>query len=79
VLLTAIAMRGGVLTWPWALMTASLILWLLYDAVSILEHALPGHDAARIARETCRALACATEFAGGLAQARVLSVADEEG
>jgi hypothetical protein len=75
VLLTAIAMRGGILTWPWALMTASLIFWLLYDAASIIEHSMPGHAvAARVVRETFRALACATEFAGGLAQQRVLAV-----
>lgn len=74
VLLTAIAMRGGVLTWPWALMTASLIFWLLYDAASIIEHSLPGHAmAARATRETFRALACATEFAAGVAQRRVLT------
>jgi hypothetical protein len=74
VLLTAIAMRGGVLTWPWALLTASLIFWLLYDAVSVIEHSLPGHEvAARVVRETFRALACAAEFAAGLAQRRVLT------
>jgi hypothetical protein len=74
VLLTAIAMRGGVLTWPWALLTASLVFWLLYDAVSIIEDSLPGHEtAARVVRETFRALACATEFAAGLAQRRVLT------
>ncbi len=73
VLLTAIAMRGGVLTWPWALLTASLVFWLLYDAISLIEESLPGHEtAARVVRETFRALACATEFAAGLAQRRVL-------
>src|SRR5262249_43621911 len=32
VLLTAIALRGGLLAWPWTLMAASQISWLLYDA-----------------------------------------------
>jgi hypothetical protein len=74
VLLTAIAMRGGVLTWPWALLTASLIFWLLYDAVSIIEHMLPGHEVAvHVVRETARALACATECAAGFAQRRVVA------
>jgi hypothetical protein len=74
VLLTAIAMRGGVLTWPWALLTASLVFWLLYDAVSVIEHFLPGHAAAaRVVRETARALACATECAAGFAQRRVVA------
>ena len=31
ILLTAIAMRGGALAWPWALVTLSNIGWLLYD------------------------------------------------
>jgi hypothetical protein len=74
VLLTAIAMRGGVLTWPWAFMTVSLVCWLLYDAISIIEHFLPGHEvAARVVRESFRTLACATECAAGLLQQRVIT------
>jgi hypothetical protein len=31
-LLTAVALRGGSFSWPWGLLTASRIAWLLYDA-----------------------------------------------
>jgi hypothetical protein len=34
-LLTAVALRGGLFVWPWALITASEVAWLLYDAASI--------------------------------------------
>lgn len=33
-LLTAVALRGGVLAWPWSLVTASMASWLLYDAAA---------------------------------------------
>lgn len=33
-LLTAVALRGGLFSWPWALVTASQVSWLLYDAVA---------------------------------------------
>ena len=35
---TAIALRGGLLRWPWALFTASMLSWLFYDAASTLGH-----------------------------------------
>ena len=73
-ILTAIAMTGGSLRWPWGLLTASLVFWLFYDATSTLDHILPGHEAAtRLAREVFRALACACECAAGLAQRRVVT------
>lgn len=33
-LLTAVALRGGLFAWPWALVTASILSWLLYDATA---------------------------------------------
>lgn len=33
-LLTALALRGGLFSWPWALLAACLVSWLLYDAAS---------------------------------------------
>lgn len=33
-LLTAMALRGGLFFWPWALITASRLSWLLYDAAA---------------------------------------------
>jgi hypothetical protein len=35
-LLTAMALRGGLFFWPWALITASRLSWLLYDAAVAL-------------------------------------------
>ncbi len=35
-LLTAVALRGGTFFWPWALVTASRLCWLLYDAAASL-------------------------------------------
>jgi hypothetical protein len=40
VMVTAIAMRGGVLVWPWSILTASAIAWLLFDAVQLLPGSL---------------------------------------
>lgn len=33
-LLTAVALRGGLFAWPWALITASILSWLFYDAAA---------------------------------------------
>ena len=40
VLVTAIAMRGGLLVWPWTLLTVSSVAWLLFDAVQLLPPSL---------------------------------------
>lgn len=39
-LLTAVSMRGGLFAWPWGLITASRVSWLLYDAAVALEPGL---------------------------------------
>ncbi|HEX5226004.1 MAG TPA: hypothetical protein VFW29_12825 [Solirubrobacteraceae bacterium] len=66
---TAIAMRGGLLRWPWALLTASGALWLLFDAsyglVTVL-HVQP--SAAHPVLEAMRALPTLYGFAAGFAQ-----------
>lgn len=50
-LLTTIALRGGIVSWPWGLVTASLACWLLYDVVAglqgTLETAFPFTDVFR--------------------------------
>jgi hypothetical protein len=64
VLQTALAMRGGVLRWPWGLLTASGLAWIVYDAVSYgarLPHWL-------LVAEGIRGLACALVLSAGLAQ-----------
>lgn len=35
-LLTAVALRGGLFSWPWGLISASQLSWLLYDAAATL-------------------------------------------
>ncbi len=39
-LLTAVALRGGLFVWPWALITASQVCWLIYDAAQAYGPAL---------------------------------------
>jgi len=42
-LLTAVSLRGGLFSWPWGLVTASQVAWLLYDAAGTLAPRLaPG-------------------------------------
>ena len=36
-LLTAVSMRGGLFSWPWGLITASRVSWLLYDAAVAVD------------------------------------------
>ena len=69
ILLTAIAMRGGALAWPWALVTLSNIGWLLYDMSWSFERqwALSEHNL-RIIAEFWRGQGCIMAFAAGLAQ-----------
>ncbi|HEX7183206.1 MAG TPA: hypothetical protein VF756_15305 [Thermoanaerobaculia bacterium] len=38
-LLTAVALRGGLFSWPWGLISASQFSWLLYDAAATLGNA----------------------------------------
>jgi hypothetical protein len=69
ILLTAIAMRGGALAWPWALVTLSNVGWLFYDMSWSFERQLPlSEHTLRIVAEFWRALACAMALAAGLAQ-----------
>lgn len=68
-LLTALALRGGMFAWPWALLTTSCVAWLFYDSFYTVGPLLGLSDeAARIGYETCRALGCAFGGAAGLAQ-----------
>jgi len=41
-LLTTISLRGGLFAWPWGLVTASMLCWLLYDAAAAFGGALAG-------------------------------------
>ena len=69
VLLTALAMRGGLLRWPWGLLTASLLSWLLYDAAGTLGHFVSiGEARLEVIAEVFRAFACCFVAAAGVAQ-----------
>lgn len=74
VLQTALALRGGALLWPWALLTAGGFCWILYDAgwgFSEILH-VDGDARVRIANESLRALACTLIGSAGAAQRAVV-------
>jgi hypothetical protein len=69
VALTALALRGGRLGWPWWLLTVSLLSWLFYDAAgTISEFVAVDPRAVRVPREVLRTLACGYLGAAALAQ-----------
>jgi hypothetical protein len=65
-LLTAVSMRGGLFSWPWGLVTASQLSWLLYDAAAALASS-PAPGAFPTA-DIFRGLAENYLFVAGLAQ-----------
>lgn len=72
-LLTALALRGGLFGWPFSLLTASYLGWLLYDVTVALGPAM-GLDPAvrRSTSEAFRALGCLFGLSAGLAQRFVI-------
>jgi hypothetical protein len=76
VLLTTLALRGGLLSWPWGLMTASQFGWLFYDATGTIRLFVQMEPAtATMISEIFRALACVYCFSAGIAQ-RTVSAPD---
>jgi hypothetical protein len=74
VMLTAIALRGGLLVWPWALMTMSQLGWLLYDAVGPAGALLSiPRDRLRTFEELFRCIALLAAFGSGLSHTLVMS------
>jgi hypothetical protein len=67
ILLTALALRGGLLVWPWALLTACQLGWLLYDVAGATHFF--DRPTARVLEELFRTLACTSAMAAGIAQA----------
>lgn len=65
-LLTAVALRGGMFAWPWALVTASMLSWLFYDGAAALGPSLGLGDFPLT--DVFRGLAQNFLFAAGLAQ-----------
>jgi hypothetical protein len=72
VLLTAIALRGGLLAWPWALTAAAGVSWLFYDAVGNFAAGSANGVALRTVEEVFRLLACGFTCASGIAQRWVM-------
>jgi hypothetical protein len=76
VMRTALTLSGGLLRWPWGLLTASGVAWAALDGVTALGES--SHIEALwfwVVYEACRALACGLYCAAGLAQRRVIHAA----
>lgn len=81
ILMTALALRGGLVAWPWIFFTASMLAWLGYDVqgglgfiydklhLEMPEWLSNGIGMFKIA-------ACTLSFAAGLAQRRVIRAQD---
>ena len=74
-LLTAIALRGGPVAWPWALVTASTFSWLLYDAAALTPFVAPEWFPLA---DVFRGLAQNFLFAAGVAQRLVVERVNRE-
>jgi hypothetical protein len=73
VLMTALALRGGLLGWPWGLMATSMSCWLFYDAVAVVGPYVGADEGSvKIMAEICRSQACLFGFLAGLAQRFVI-------
>jgi hypothetical protein len=74
ILLTAFALRGGTLGWPWTLLAVSSVGWLLYDGAGVLGDFI-GLQAAdqRPFEASLRFFACVGQLSAGLLQASVLA------
>jgi len=72
---TALALRGGVLRWPWAFLTASGLLWLAFDvAYGGLTAAHVDPSRAHAVLEAMRTLPTLYAFSAGLSQRNILAV-----
>lgn len=73
--MTAVALRGGLLTWPWALLTASTVAWLVYDAQDTLIYLFPHLEDVDLTLITVplRVAACTFLFLASRAQQRLTS------
>jgi hypothetical protein len=75
VLQTALAMRGGALLWPWALLTLGGLCWILYDVVYGATFARHVVDVTglRVGAESLRTLGTTFTAIAGLAQRRAVT------
>jgi hypothetical protein len=74
VLRAALMLGGGLVAWPWLLLTASLAAWLGYDATEVYG-AAAGLDAltVRVVEEVFRSLGAGLAFSAGIAQRWVMT------
>jgi hypothetical protein len=81
ILLTAWALRGGSLGWPWALLALSSVGWLLYSGagstVGVLVLGPAAAEATRPLEEALRTFACLAQLCAGLLQASVLAESEQ--
>lgn len=76
---TTLALQGGVLRWPWALLTVGNVLWLVFDAVyGVLGLLHVDPSRAHVATEALRVVATLYTFSAGLAQRRAVKAATSE-
>jgi len=71
-LLTTLALRGGLFAWPWGLLTANAVAWLLYDGAAALAPVLTPHGF--LLPELFRGVAEASLFVAGFAQKRAVDL-----
>ena len=72
-LLTALALRGGLIGWPWLLLVVSLLAWLFYDGILVVGPLVGmASHATSISSEIFRTMACMYTFSAGMAQCLVL-------
>ena len=78
ILLTAFALRGGSLGWPWALLSLSSLGWLFYDAAYMVSSVLALEPTAQRPLEAAlRVFACLAQLSAGLLQASVLAESEQ--
>jgi hypothetical protein len=79
VLRAALALGGGLVAWPWVLLTASLAAWLGYDAAEVYGSVAGLDDrTVRVIEEVARSLGASFAFAAGVAQRWVMTGAVRE-
>lgn len=73
IFLTALALRGGLLLWPWAMLAASTVSWLVVDSEALVAKLLPGVAESTLAFWTngWHMLACFLAFGAAEAQRRL--------
>jgi hypothetical protein len=68
IVLTALALRGGLLGWTWGLLAAGNLAWLVMDVAQSLGALGHGTPTARLGEEVARTVAAACYVGAGLAQ-----------